>query len=182
MKVARKDKKEIFWVLIYTKVKQEIRAKENLENQGFKTFLPLISSRNDLSKSEELEIVFPRYLFAQINLKVDNWSSIKSTKGVDHIVLFGNEFTVVPDKIIKLIKEKLNKSGVYKQKIYKTNFNKGDKLVIKEGVFSGIEAIFISKKSKDRVKLLLKLLNTTISAEVDKSHIGFKETIEEFKF
>ena len=91
MKAAKKDKKKIIWVLIYTKVKQEKRAKENLENQGFKTFLPMIASANDLAKYENLEIVFPRYLFTQINVKLDNWSSIKSTKGVDHIVLFGNE-------------------------------------------------------------------------------------------
>jgi transcriptional antiterminator RfaH len=182
MKVARKDKKEIIWVLIYTKVKQERRAKENLENQGFKAFLPLIALSNDLPKYENLEIVFPRYLFVQINQKLDNWSSIKSTKGVDQIVLFGNEFTAVPDKIIKSIKEKLNKRDVYKQKISKTNFNIGDKLVIKEGTFSGIDAIFISYKSKDRVKLLLKLLKTSILAEVDKSDVGLKKTIEEFKF
>ena len=182
MKAAKKDKKKIIWVLIYTKVKQEKRAKENLENQGFKTFLPMIASTNDLAKYENLEIVFPRYLFTQINVKLDNWSSIKSTKGVDHIVLFGNEFTVVPDKIIKSIKEKLDKRGVYKQKIFKTNFKTGDKLIIKEGAFSGIDAIFISNKSKDRVKLLLKLLKTSILAEVAKSDVGLKEAIEEFKF
>jgi len=182
MKVARKDKKEIIWVLIYTKVKQERRAKENLENQGFKTFLPMIASTNKLVKYENLEIIFPRYLFTQINLKIDNWNSIKSTKGVDHIVLFGNEFAVVPDQIIRSIKERLDKTGVYKQKISETNFNEGDELIIKEGAFSGIDAIFISSKSKDRVKLLIKLLKTSILAEVSESDVGLKETIEEFKF
>ena len=83
---------------------------------------------------------------------------------------------------LQYIKEKLNKRDVYKQKISKTNFNIGDKLVIKEGTFSGIDAIFISYKSKDRVKLLLKLLKTSILAEVAKSDVGLKETIEEFKF
>ena len=58
----------------------------------------------------------------------------------------------------------------------------GDKLVIKEGAFSGIDAIFISNKSRDRVKLLLKLLKTSILAEVAKSDVGLKKTIEEFKF
>ena len=182
MKLVKKGKKEIIWVLIYTKAKQEKRAKKNLENQGFKTFLPLIAPTNTLVKSKNLEIVFPRYLFTQVNLKLDNWNSIKSTKGVDHIILFGNEFTVVPDQIIKLIKERLDRRGVYKQKISKTNFNTGDKLVVKEGAFSGIDAIFISYQSKDRVKLLLKLLKTSILAEVPKSDVGLKKTIQEFKF
>jgi len=182
MEAAKKPKNETIWLLVYTKPKQEKIANENLGNQGFTTFLPLITSTNSSTKSEDLEVVFPRYLFIQINVKLENWSSIKSTKGVDHIVLFGDQFTVVPEKIIKSIKGKLDKKGVYKQKISKTNFNKGDQLVIKEGAFSGVDAIFISNKSKDRVKLLLKLLQTSIITEVAKSDVGLKETIEDFKF
>ena len=35
MKPVKKEKKTI-WVLIHTKAKQEIKANENLKNQGFK--------------------------------------------------------------------------------------------------------------------------------------------------
>ena len=109
MKEAKKDKKKIIWVLIYTKVKQEKRAKENLENQGFKTFLPMIASAKDLAKYENLEIVFPRYFFAQINLELDNWTAINSSYGVSHIIMFGEKFTSIPPRIIKLIQHRLNK-------------------------------------------------------------------------
>ena len=40
MNLVKKEKKEIIWVLIYTKAKQEMKANENLQKQGFKTFLP----------------------------------------------------------------------------------------------------------------------------------------------
>ena len=77
------------WLLVFTKPKQEKRAKENLENQGFETFLPMISyDRTNKSKSISLEAVFPRYIFTKINTKLDNWTLIKSTRGVSHLVFF----------------------------------------------------------------------------------------------
>ena len=45
-----------------------------------------------------------------------------------------------------------------------------------------MEAIFLSKKSKDRVRLLLKLLNTTVLAEIDESSLRKKTSVEKLKF
>jgi transcriptional antiterminator RfaH len=182
MKAVKKDKKEIIWVLIYTKAKQEIKANENLQNQGFKTFLPLISATNKNSESKSLVPVFPRYIFAQINFGLDNWTSIKSSYGVSYIVMFGDKFTSVSPRIIKLIQDRLNEEGIYKENVSRVDYKKGDSLTIKEGQFAGIDAIFLSKKSKDRVRLLLKLINTTVISEISESDIGHKEVVKNFKF
>jgi len=181
MKPVKKEKKEIIWVLIYTKAKEEKKANENLQKQGFKTFLPLIAPTNKNSEFKSLVPVFPRYLFAQINFEMDNWISIKSSYGVSHIVMFSEKFTTVPDNVIQLIQDKLDEDGIYKEEISSMEFKKGDELKIKEGHFAGINAIFLSNKSKDRVMLLLKLLNTTVSVEVTRSNIGRKEVIKNFK-
>lgn len=181
MKPVKKEKKETIWVLIHTKAKQEIKANENLKNQGFKTFLPLIAPTNKSSEFKSLVPVFPRYLFVQINLNTDNWTSIKSSYGVSHIVMFSEEFTSIPKKIIKLIQDKLDESGIYKEDVKIVDHQKGDPVLIKEGRFAGIDAIFLSKKSKDRVRLLLNLLNTTVVAEISTSAIGSKEVIKNFK-
>jgi len=182
MKESIKDKKEIIWVLIYTKAKEEIKANENLQRQGFKTFLPLIAATNKNGEFKPLVPVFPRYIFAQINFKLNNWTSIKSSFGVSHIVMFGEKFTPVPYEIIKLIQDKLNEEGLYNESVSKVDFKKGDSLTIKEGQFAGIDAIFLSNKSKERVRLLLKLLNTTVISEIAKSDLGYKEVIKNFKF
>ena len=182
MKVQKKDKNEIIWVLIYTKARQEIIANENLKKQGFKTFLPLITPTNKNSQFKSLVPVFPRYFFAQIDLELDNWASIKSSYGVSHIVMFSEKFTSIPNNLIKLIQDKLDKSDIYKQDVSIVDYKKGDKVSIQEGQFEGIDAIFLYKKSKDRVRLLLKLLNTSVVAEINKSNIGSKEVIKNFKF
>ena len=181
MNTAKKEIEESIWVLIYTKAKQEKKANENLQKQGFKTFLPLIAASNKNNELKSLVPLFPRYFFAKLNLSLDNWTAIKSSYGVSHIVMFGEKFTAIPDRIIQLIQDKLDKGIVYKEKISKTEFQKGDLLTIKEGYFAGIDAIFLANKSKDRVKLLLNLLNTTVNAEVSKSDIGHKEVVKKFK-
>ena len=182
MKASEKDKSKIIWVLIYTKAKQEIKASENLKKQGFKTFLPLIAPSNKNIGSKSLVPVFPRYFFAQIDFELENWTSINSSFGVSHIVMFGEMFTSIPSNIIKLIQDRLDESGIYKKDVSLVDYQEGDSVTIKEGRFAGIEAIFLSNKSKDRVRLLLKLLNTTIVSELAKSDIGHKEVTKNFKF
>ena len=181
MKLVKKGKKEIIWVLIYTKAKQEIKANENLQKQGFKTFLPLIAPTNKNSEFKSLVPVFPRYLFLQINFGLDNWTSIKSSYGVSNIVMFSEKFTSIPNNIIELIRDKLNEAGIYKEDVSIVDYQKGDPVSIKEGRFAGIDAIFLSKKSKDRVRLLLKLLNTSVVAEITTSNIENKEVVKNFK-
>jgi transcriptional antiterminator RfaH len=181
MKPVKKGKKEIIWVLIYTKAKQEIKANENLQKQGFKTFLPLIAASNKNSELKSLVPVFPRYFFAQLNFELDNWTSIKSSYGVSHIVMFGEKFTSIPSRIIQLIQDKLDEEGIYKEEVSRIEFQEGDSVTIKEGRLAGINAIFLANKSKARVTLLLNLLNTTVNAEISKSDIGHKEVIKSFK-
>ena len=96
--------------------------------------------------------------------------------------MFGEEFTPIPYQIIKSLKKKLDAKDIYEEKILDTDYQEGDQLIIKEGKFAGIEAIFLSKKSKDRVRLLLNLLNTQIVSEISISDIGSKEIIKNFKF
>ena len=172
----------VIWVLVYTKANQEFIAERNLKNQGYDTFLPLIFSSNKNKKVNLPIPVFPRYLFTKINLLADNWSSIKSTYGVNKIVMFSGEFPSIPSKIITGIKEKLDKSGVYKEDVSYEDYQQGDKVSIKEGNLAGIDAIFLSKKSNDRVRLLLKFLNSSIVAELRKSDIGNKEIVRKFRF
>ncbi len=174
MKAVKKKKKENIWVLIYTKAKEEKKANYNLLNQGFKTFLPLIAPTNKNNDFKSLVPLFPRYLFAQVNLELDNLTSIKSSYGVSHIVMFSDKLTFIPNNVIKLIQDKLDKEDVYKEDVAAVDYHKGDTVSITEGPFAGLDAIFLSKKSKDRVRLLLKLLNTSTVAELTKSDIEKK--------
>ena len=170
------------WFLVFTKTKEEQRAKTNLENQGFQIFLPLVAfAKKNQSKSTTLEALFPRYLFIKLNLERDNWTCIKSTRGVSHMVVFGQRFAEIPKQVVAHLKSGADEKHIFRQTITRQEFKKGDTLVVAKGVFRDKEATFLSKKSKERVNILLRFVNHLITAEIPASDVGQKEIIETFK-
>ena len=170
------------WILVYTKAQEEQKAKRNLQNQGFEIFLPMIAvAKSNQSKSITLKAMFPGYLFVKINTELDKWTRIKSTRGVSHLVVFGQRFAEIPKQMIAYLKSGADENDVFKQKITRQEFQTGDKLVIEKGIFKDKEATFLSKKSKERVRILLKFVNHLITTDIPASDVGEKEIIETFK-
>ena len=170
------------WFLVYTKAQEEQRAKKNLENQGFEIFLPVIAFvKSNQSKAITHKAMFPRYLFVKINPEIDKWTRIKSTRGVSHLVVFGQRHAEIPNQVIEYLKSGADENQVFTQKIKKQEFEKGDKLVVEKGIFKNKEATFLSKRSKERVRILLKFVNHLVTAEIPASDVGHKEITEAFK-
>ncbi|MDC0586999.1 transcription/translation regulatory transformer protein RfaH [Gammaproteobacteria bacterium] len=170
------------WFLIYTKAREEERAKKNLESQGVETFLPMVAyEKKNQPNSFLLQPMFPRYLFITINIEGYNWAHIKSTRGVSHAVIFNSKLAEVPSSVVTFIKTRVDDNNIVKQKVSRQKFQKGDKLVIKKGALKGMEAIFFSTAGKERVKILLNLMNEVICAEISGKHVGDKAIIEKFK-
>jgi len=138
------------WYLIKTKPRQENLATKNLENQGYHVYCPYAEIK------KKNVVLFPGYLFIYLDKESQNWSPIRSTKGVLNLVRFGLLFAKIPNSVIELIKiNELNTA----EKIKNLNkFKKGDKVLISDGVFKNCIAIFESFKPQDRVLLLMNLL------------------------
>ena len=170
------------WFLIYTKPHQEERAKENLENQGFETFLPMIAyEKIKQPKLYSLKPMFPRYLFTTFNVEKNNWLHIKSTRGVSHIVVFGENLTKVPNSVIDYLKSNVDDNDVLTLQIRRKKFQKGDELVIKQGVFQGKDATFLSMSGKERVRVLLSLMNRIMITDLPGQNVERKTIVETFK-
>ena len=138
------------WYLIKTKPRQEKKAIQNLENQGYMSFCPTVKLNN------KFVFLFPGYLFIQLNDKKQDFSPIKSTKGVLYFVRFGLNYAKVPTSVIEFIKANQH---VNANKIKKLNqFNSGDKVQISDGPFENYMAIFKCYRSDERVILLMNLL------------------------
>ena len=170
------------WFLIYTKPHQEERAKENLENQGNEVFLPMIASeKTKQPQSFSLKPMFPRYLFTKFIVENNNWTHIKSTRGVSHIVVFGENLTKVPNSVIDYLKSNVDDNDVLTLQIRREAFQKGDDLVIKQGVFQGKEATFLSMSGKERVRVLLSLMNRIMITDLPGQNVERKTIVETFK-
>ena len=138
------------WYLVKTKSKQENISILNLENQNFHVYCPHARINN---KNVAL---FPGYIFIQLDKDTQNWSPIRSTKGILYFVRFGLSYAKIPDSIIEFIKT--NELNTAEQLKNINKFKSGDKVQITDGVFKNCIAIFKSFKSDERVILLINLL------------------------
>jgi len=158
------------WYLIQAKPKSEQIAKENLERQGFETYLPLIlgvvKRRGKTTKS--IQPMFPRYLFIYLSDKTDDWGPIRSTLGVSALVRFGMTPAKVPDYLIDGLKENENTEGIHE--LTMKPMSKGDKLLIVEGPFEGYEATLFSQESDVRLVVLLKIVENFVKVKIQQSH------------
>ena len=153
------------WYLLKTKPNQEAIALRNLHNQDYDTYCP-----NAFINNKKV-ILFPGYIFINLDNNKQNWLPIRSTKGVLNFVRFGLNFAKVPSNIIQIIKK--NEQNTLNKIINIDDFKPGDKVQITEGIFKNCSAIFKSFKSSDRIILFINLLGKqqVISTE-RKSIIG----------
>ena len=148
------------WYLLKTKPRQEIIAKQNLKNQGYGSFCPIVKINN------RLVVLFPGYLFVQLNEKTQKFLPINSTKGVLYFVKFGLNFAKVPTSVIEFIRT--NQHITADKLINLNKFKPGDKVQISDGVFKNWVAIFKCYKPDERVILLINLLGNEQSLSFKK--------------
>ena len=157
------DVKEL-WYLVFTKVRSEFKAQENLNRQGYVTYLPVMQKKHRRNGKHVFttEPFFPRYLFIRLNQETDNWRPISSTIGVSHIVRFGGVPAAVPKDLIECLQSHEDSEGVQPatQKL-----NQGDKVTIIDGPFAGMEGVYQQLKGSERVAVLLDIVgkNTQVT-------------------
>lgn len=151
------------WYLIHSKPREEYRAFDNLENQGFELFMPLMQSYK-LKKGRQAKVVeplFPRYLFISLDKVSSQWHKIRSTRGVVGLVRFSDMPTVVPTQLIEQIKQLANTEGVIDKTVESQSVYKpGDLVQIVDGSFNGWDAIVKEQDGDQRVHILLTMLGS----------------------
>lgn len=155
------------WYLLQAKPRQDAIAEENLRRQKYICYRPLCRVENNSTGRIIVreESLFPGYLFIRLG-EDDNWSPIRSTIGVKALVRFGECALPVPDSLIAALVDREKVDGVLNL------FEAGQKILIKDGAFAGLEAIFCCKIAKDRVLILLNILDRNQHVSVPASMIA----------
>ncbi|OOG20796.1 transcriptional activator RfaH [Thioalkalivibrio denitrificans] len=150
------------WYLVQCKPRESFRAEEHLNNQGFETFHPthLVHTRVAGRRVRKPAPLFPHYLFVCLDA-ADNWSSLRSTRGVARIVRFGNEPRPVPPDVIEALK-----AACATMATARPAFRAGERVRIAEGCFAECEAIVQQMRGEDRVLLLLEFLGRQQAVEI----------------
>jgi transcriptional antiterminator RfaH len=158
------------WYLIHTKVRQERVALENLQRQGFDCFLPMINVERLRRSALQIvqEPLFPRYLFVQLSTDINapSWTPIRSTLGVSRLVKFGQ----TPAKIDKELIEEI-RSRVDSAEVQLRHFELNEPVVITQGPFVGVEALFQMKNGDERVVVLFNMLDKQVKMNISPADI-----------
>lgn len=157
------DTPSMHWYLVHTKPRQEQIALENLERQNYTCYLPTLPVEKIRQSSTVLveEPLFPRYLFIRLGLdfKSQSWAPIRSTTGVSRLVRFGMEPAKVDDALIDVLHQQ---ETLYKARPKKL-FSPGDRVVITQGPFAGIEGVFQIASGEQRVMVLIELMSKPVT-------------------
>jgi transcriptional antiterminator RfaH len=148
------DKSTHAWYLVQCKPRQNFRALENLERQGFTCFQPEIVLQKVVRKElvDVREPLFPGYLFIRLDHVNDNWAPIRSTRGVNRIVRFNDGMPVaISDQLIEELRQRCQRGTI-------NAFEPGDRVTLTEGPFADIEALFDCWDGEKRVFILLNFL------------------------
>ncbi len=139
------------WYLVTTKLKSEIRVKDNLDRKyGLETFFPVYPPKKQ--KSRVGLPLFARYVFVLFDLEKD-FQKIQYTPGVSRVVCFGNTFVPVPDEVIECLRNRCDEED----HILPPELVTGQKVRVKNGLFEGCEGIIQEKRGNRRIQLLLEL-------------------------
>ena len=108
------------------------------------------------------EPLFPNYLFVEFDPEVIHTTTISATRGVSHFVRFGAHPATVPSTVIHQLSVYQQPEGITDPE---TPYA-GDSVVITEGAFEGLQAIFAEPDGEARSMLLLNLLNKQVLQSV----------------
>lgn len=162
------QKAQASWFAVYTKPRQEKTALENLERQGFRCFLPMAINpyQRRTERKPRIEPLFPRYLFLNAVADQQSLGPVRSTRGVSNLVRSGMQLVTMPEPVIGTIRRRCDaETGLIK--LDPVPVVPGDKVRVFDGPLAGIEGIFTERKGANRALLLMRLLGTETTVEVE---------------
>ncbi|MCG7536357.1 transcription/translation regulatory transformer protein RfaH [Pseudoalteromonas sp. OOF1S-7] len=148
------------WYLLYCKPKQEQRAQDNLRSQGIESYLPRLSKRKTACSRVTLQPLFPRYLFVRLDPFSIQISAVRNTRGISDFVRCGIRLQMVPEALIVELKDRAKREQ-------RCELNRGDTVLLTEGCFKDLHAIYQQSDGDSRSILLVKLLNQQAKIVVD---------------
>jgi transcriptional antiterminator NusG len=164
------DKLTRAWYALHTKSRFENVVNDGLANKALDVFLPKItvkSQRRDRHKMIRVPL-FPGYLFVRTDLNPHEHIEILKTTGA--VQLIGSTRGPVPiaDATIDSLKIMVSTEG---EVITGTRFNKGDRVMVVNGPFSGVTGIFSSYRGDGRVIVNIEALGQFAAVNVDAADV-----------
>jgi transcription elongation factor/antiterminator RfaH len=158
------------WYAVHTQPNRELRAKSQLENQGYEVFLPrrLKTVRHARKLTNVAAPFFPRYLFVRLDLVQHRWRSVNGTFGVSSLVMQGEKPHPVPRGVVEAMIAFVDTSGFL---CFKESLVLGTQVRLAAGPFAEQLGILDRLDDSGRVRVLLDIMGAAIPVYVERKFV-----------
>ena len=158
------------WYLLQLKPNGYKIARRNLERQRFKIFAPLqhVTRRLPRKYSDHIELLFPGYMFVELNVCRNLWKPVNSTLGVARIVSLAGKPTPVPSAIVDELMSRCDDKGILRPS---SDVEVGDDVELLRGPFANFVAKVADISPDQRIWLLLDVLGQSSRVAVSQGAI-----------
>lgn len=158
------------WIVVNTHPHKEAVAASNLVNQGFEAYCPVVRKRVRHARltRDVLRPLFPGYVFADTSAVAGIWRPILSTVGVRALVRSGDDPSRLDGRFVAALRAR-EVDGVIMAP--EPAFRAGQKIQIGQGPFDGTIATIIDLGEKDRLIVLMDILNRPVRVSIDARHV-----------
>lgn len=152
------------WVVVTTHPHREGFAIENLKRQKYNVYCPMMIKRIKHARRayDALRPLFPGYVFVQTT--ANRCRPILGTYGIRSMVCNGDVPSFLPAGFIESMKAREINGAIWKPE---TPFAPGQTVTIVGGQFDGLVGQIIEIRERDRILLLLDLLNRCTKVHID---------------
>jgi transcription antitermination factor NusG len=143
------------WFVAKTKPAKERYVETCVSKKwGVDVFFPII--RRPSGNKSTFEPLFPTYIFCCFDIQSTIWPAIRWVPGLCYFLGTGQQLVPVSDELIDALRQRVawwNEGG------YIPHFTPGERVVVANGPFSGVEGIFQRYlHARQRCQVLLQIL------------------------
>lgn len=149
------------WVAINTHPHREHIALAHLGRQNFAVYCPMERRRIRHARrtADVTRPLFPGYIFAAVAPDLAVWRPMLSTHGVRHLIRTGDRPAFLDDALIRALRAR-EIDGIIARP--RTPYTLGQQVRLNGGPFDGLVATIIEMDDRDRLVLLMSLLNQNV--------------------
>lgn len=158
------------WYLIYTRPRHEKKVYGQLGEMGISSFLPtkkVLRTWHDRRKFID-EPLFPSYLFIYLDSVTSYYDAIKAEGALSYVKL-GKEPAIVREAVVNNLKLVVDRAAEIE--VAANEFRPGERLVIKKGVFTGLECEMVKYNSKQKLLVRVDLLKRNLILAVPDEYL-----------
>jgi transcriptional antiterminator RfaH len=156
--------------VVRSQPRRELVAWQQLENQGYRVFLPRFNkSRRHARKFETVQVpLFPRYLFVILDMSRDRWRSVNGTYGVERLLMRGSQPEAVPRGLVEELLEIERQDGAAS---FISSLRKGQTVKLTTGPFAQLVGQLEHLDDQGRVRILLEIMGGTVPVVLSKGSV-----------